>query len=263
MKNYPKIVQEIHGEFESASDNLLKEVRRIIDSAPSAEKAERLKKVGFVNVPEVKKLDEIRITSELASLVEYYQREYPNNKFITEAQVMAICAKYKLVCAPLESYTGFVPEVKLSMVEKFFLKTQDVRPRMMRITKSWSSGSMLNKSKHAESVRKKLGEWIPVDHPDIYYNGGSPFSIKSGSNYMGGGYIEQVEYKDELSMLICAPEKDMKLTGLTKIGSFFTRVTKVDVPDPVVLKPCKGGFLIVCAWGDEASDEIVVNHTHN
>ena len=36
-----------------------------------------------------------------------------------------------------------------------------------------------------------------------------------------------------------------------------------NIPDPVVLQPVCGGYLIVCAWGDEASDEIVVNQQMN
>jgi len=33
--------------------------------------------------------------------------------------------------------------------------------------------------------------------------------------------------------------------------------------DPVVLQPVKGGYLIITAWGDEASDELVVNQKFN
>lgn len=36
-----------------------------------------------------------------------------------------------------------------------------------------------------------------------------------------------------------------------------------NVPDPVVLQQVKGGYLIITAWGDEASDENVVNQLFN
>jgi len=64
-------------------------------------------------------------------------------------------------------------------------------------------------------------------------------------------------------MLICAPKKDMDLKGLKKLGLFFQSFTTVTFPDPVVLQPVKGGFLIVTAWGDEASDELVINSINN
>ena len=45
------------------------------------------------------------------------------------------------------------------------------------------------------------------------------------------------------------------------------KLSKIEIPDPVVLQPVnfKGEkyYLIVTAWGDEASDELVVNETLN
>lgn len=36
-----------------------------------------------------------------------------------------------------------------------------------------------------------------------------------------------------------------------------------EIPDPVVLYPVREGYLIVTAWGDEASDPDVVNEVNN
>ena len=55
----------------------------------------------------------------------------------------------------------------------------------------------------------------------------------------------------------------MELGLLKKVGNMFHLVKTVNIPDPVVLQPVCGGYLIVCAWGDEASDEIVVNQQMN
>jgi hypothetical protein len=45
------------------------------------------------------------------------------------------------------------------------------------------------------------------------------------------------------------------------------RVSKIEIPDPVVLKPViykeVKHYLIVTAWGIEAQDELVLNPTHN
>ncbi len=46
-----------------------------------------------------------------------------------------------------------------------------------------------------------------------------------------------------------------------KVGSFINK--KIVVPDPVILQPVKGGYLIVTAWGDEASDPDIINPIHN
>lgn len=41
------------------------------------------------------------------------------------------------------------------------------------------------------------------------------------------------------------------------------KIQNIPAPDPVTLQPVKGGYLILAAWGDEASDEIVVNQNNN
>jgi hypothetical protein len=41
------------------------------------------------------------------------------------------------------------------------------------------------------------------------------------------------------------------------------KIIKQAIPDPVVLKAVKDGYLILAAWGDEASDPIVVNEINN
>jgi len=45
------------------------------------------------------------------------------------------------------------------------------------------------------------------------------------------------------------------------------KISKIEIPDPVVLKPVYYGgqkhYLIVTAWGLEASDELVVNEKMN
>ena len=51
----------------------------------------------------------------------------------------------------------------------------------------------------------------------------------------------------------------MDTTGMKLYGHLLRK----HIPDPVVLQPVKGGYLIITAWGDEASDEIVVNQKMN
>ena len=56
---------------------------------------------------------------------------------------------------------------------------------------------------------------------------------------------------------ICAPQKDFDTTGKV------VRNRKLMIEDPIVLQPVKYGYLILTAWGDEASDPIVVNKINN
>lgn len=58
-------------------------------------------------------------------------------------------------------------------------------------------------------------------------------------------------------MQIVAPQKDFDMTGKV------VRNRRIEIKDPVVLQPVKHGYLVVTAWGDEASDPIVVNQINN
>ena len=63
---------------------------------------------------------------------------------------------------------------------------------------------------------------------------------------------------------IAAPVKDFNMEGLEVKNN---KIQKMQIPDPIVLKPVifkgKKHYLIVTAWGEEASDEIVVNQQMN
>lgn len=56
---------------------------------------------------------------------------------------------------------------------------------------------------------------------------------------------------------------DLKGWSVDTLKVEWTKAKRVTFPDPVVLKPIKGGYLILTAWGDEASDELVVNQKFN
>lgn len=261
------LVEEIHNTFNIASEKLLANAQEILNQSGTIpmEKAERLKAIGFVNANEVKKWDKIKMTKELADRIRYYQMAYPMNKFITEEQVKMICKKYNLVCAPVNAYSGFVPETKLKQIENFQIKKQDEKILNVKISCAWNTGvpygDFLIRTRGGSHIHNELGmDLIPVNHPALYWMSGTLFSVNVNDNT---GYVTQYKVYGTQQMLICAPKKDMNLKGLEKVGAIFTSFVTVDVPDPVVLQPCNGGYLIVAAWGDEASDEIVVNPIHN
>jgi len=54
-----------------------------------------------------------------------------------------------------------------------------------------------------------------------------------------------------------APENQFYIThGMRKVGREI-------IDDPIVLLPVSEGYIVVTAWGDEASDPIVVNESNN
>ncbi len=242
-KTYPKEVLEIHHEFEIASDKLVESALQIINTAPKVNesKLDRLKKFGFNQSREVEEakpiLESTTLSKEQIELAKYYQQHYPFNKFITEPQVKEICHKYNLVCGDVSRFKGFVPEEKLIEIESFVLKEND-------FTQLFCFGFVFYTKEECVS----LGYWDRNrEEYESYENG-----TKKSSRFKQ----ERQEFK------ICAPVKDMDLTGLELVEGYKLQ-RKIEIPDPVVLQPVRGGYLIVASWGDEASDPLVVNANHN
>lgn len=264
--NAKEVIEEIHNSFNSAGEILLAEALQIIEEkASNINKVERLIKCGFSQAAEVQQFSMVKVTKEIADLIQHYQVRYPFNKFITEDQVIKICKKYNLVSAPVDRYKGFVPDEKLKQIESFRLNSSDLPPRLFKVLSAWNTGvsDFLFRKSGAKHIHKILGlDLIPTNHPDVIMHGNNIFGIRRNNGEIG--YIEKVRlYNHNQDLQICAPASDMNLVGLQKFGSFFKSFTDVTVPDPVVLQPVNGGYLIVAAWGDEASDPVVVNTLNN
>ncbi len=254
MKNvnsYPKEVQEIHHAFENAGENILAEAQSILKDCETKtiDKGKRLLSLGFKQSKEAviytgiigKETD----AKKISELVIYYKVRYPNNKFITEKQVKSICDKWNLVCAPVDRFKGFVPEIKLKEIERFNVHGNDKRDMVCKNIKF--TFNYVDENEQAALKRK-------------YRNGIYPVPQRGE---IEGANIKSYDLIDNQSLLICAPKKDMDLQGLQKLGAIFASFNTVTIPDPVVLQPVKGGYLIVAAWGDEATDENVVNQGMN
>lgn len=251
-KQYSKEVLEIHHEFETAADKLLEEANIVLEQAKKADitKVSRLEALGFKQANQVTELKPLLKQAELSKeqieLINYYKQNYPFNKFITEEQVKTICYKYNLVCGDVTRYKGFVPEKNLRQIEKFKVKNAD------NIITGTLWGNGLERVKHSitvqeyDNLRKK-----ELIHDDVWC-----FAVDIG--------VKHYKYFDKLSKLelqICAPIKDMDTSGLELKNGY--KLEKKFIPDPVVLQPVKGGYLIITAWGDEASDQLVVNEINN
>lgn len=246
---YPKEVMEIHHEFETAADKLLEEAKSIIQEAATkdVDKVSRLEKLGFKQVNQVTQLKPLlqkaELSKEQVELLKYYRQEYPFNKFITEEQVRIICHKYNLVCGDVSRFTGFVPEKNLREIEKFKLKSNDI----IYSTRAYWRGHW--NSKTEDEINTYLS-WRENDAR----TGENPNAHWNSSDF-------KYEIANANKLQICAPVKDMNISGLELKNGY--KLEKKHTPDPVVLQPVKGGYLILTAWGDEASDPLVVNEINN
>lgn len=246
-KTPAQIVAEIHNEFDSASERLLKEAKALLNSKDTS-KGERLKQLGFVNAKPVKEIEDLRqkewATKQLAENVSYFSQWYPNNKFITEDAVKQICEKYGLVFGDAVYYKGDVPEKNLKEMEQFKLRQEDMDKRtgLEDYHERRMRGFMMR-------ISPLLGMDGFIGEPMQRYE---PATLSTDDIFRLQG---QAQYTQK-PFKICAPEKDFEMRHLVKKGY------KLEY-DPIVLQPVKGGYLIVTKWGLEASDEIVRNEKMN
>lgn len=270
-KQYPKIVQDIHNEFFTAGDNILQEAEILLKEleVKDLDKGKRLAACGFGNTREaviaIETENKVATTREIADLVMYYRINYPNNKFITEDQVKTICEKYGLVFGDTSMYKGFVPESKLPLIEGFKLKEKEQRKIWFEITEAHNGDDVklpLTFISDKDLSERGLRYFYEGNNLNYFYIKGtgidSDMCKKEISKLFDGLQFVKAEIVSK-TLKICAPEKDMEIPQGKRLVGYKIQ----DIPDPVVLQPVKGGYLIVCAWGDESTDKIVVNQNQN
>lgn len=274
-----EIIEEIHDTFYTEVDRLLADAKILkpldTDKQDLIDKSARLKSLGFTNTTEVssseseiKRLKDLEtentIKDNLREAINYFSFKYPQYKFITEESVRKICEKYNLVYSEVSNYVGEVPDANLEHIENFKIDEADecylkiVNFRGLIGMRSDFLGVGNNRDINAISFAdyKEAITPTPFDLNDDLYSQKRALRLQM-SNHFSESY-------DKASLEICAPIKDFK-KELMELKDF--KLSKIEIPDPVVLKPVffKGRkhYLIVTAWGQEASDELVINQNHN
>lgn len=252
-KDSAQIIEEIHNSFYNEADVILRESENPtevkVDNPTLVDKGNRLKALGFINSKEskhAKEQDRIRHENErknakrkeLAETVIYFRDKYPTYKFITEESVKKICETYGLVYGPASAYTGTVPEKNIKDMEQF---------------------DILDEDRCYIEERASYGVWRR--HSKRYINFEeykTTGSYRSGEDY----YVEN----SLCPLEIAAPLSDFNVENLQLEGTQLIEKAK-EIPDPVVLQPVfyKGNkhYLIVTAWGEEASDPDVMRDFSN
>lgn len=247
-KSVSQIIEEIHESFYTEVNKLLESANiqssLATDKQDLIDKRNRLVALGFNNSAEVKEAEseiqrlqtlerENSQKKELIEAINYFSFKYPAYKFITEESVKKICQKYGLVYGTIDRYIGTVPDKNLKHMEDFKISEDDEC-----YLKATSYGGP---NLYIDYMNKKEFEIFVKTRP--LYN---------------------IERYSQCSLEIAAPITDFNLES-HEVKDF--KISKTPVPDPVVLKPVifntQKYYLIVTAWGDEASDELVLNSNHN
>lgn len=286
-----ELVKEIHNTFETEVDRLLEyagipTVARRPDKA-IIRKADRLKAMGFIQAADVKSasveegLEEAADREnfekrKLTKAINYFSQKYPLYKFITFESVERICGKYGLVLGKSADYTGDVPEINLVHMENFKIDENDAALQKANL---WTglSGDFVSGAQ-AKATREQEVTAYPT-LPSL----GTPGIIQHKYRRSGMGYDlnrlqEQAIFEDQMrwfSGLLSGPSQDYKRCPLEIVatpkdfnmtGKHMEGISIVE-NDPIVLQPVvfekTRYYLVVTAWGLEASDKEVVNPAMN
>ena len=202
----------------------------------TTEKAVRLVKCGFENVKEVDSYNE---------KAAYYSMAYPFNKFITTKQVKKICDKYDLFLGEIKLFNGFVPDKNLKEIENFRLKLRDYT-HFGYDTEGYGGKCIFD-----ELPKKLQKELLESNETDTSFN--TKYREK-------GNLFKTIFLHEKKDMKIVAPLNQFNLDKRYKVNK---KTRKIELIDPIVLQPVEGGYLIDTAWGDEASDNDVINQIRN
>lgn len=285
--------EQIHKDFYGAEERLYVEAIGLSKGSlvNSSSKADRLKKIGFGKAKPIKD-DQIlqekrKISGHIVNVIEYFRTYYPHNKFITEAEVKILCEKYGLLLGDASSYTGDMPENNLVDIEKFKLRKEDWREVQTTWVGSgqtfWVDGlpspaTVSGLVKYFEPSRRQefdeYGQYFQKPRQSGRQQAQQEFMstreilnqyLREYPKYVAGiDPYQKEEPKKEYeqpAFKICAPKQDFDTRG------FIVQDGHKLVYDPIVLQSVSKegieGYLIVTAWGDEASDENVVNQKMN
>jgi len=255
QKTINEIIEEIHDTFYTEVDRLLDSAKidnsLETDKQELLDKCERLTALGFASTKEVKeaqkeitRIGDLRRDNQekrkLIRAINHFSFKYPHYKFITEDSVKKICQKYNLVYGEIDRYIGTVPDANIKHMEDFKISETDEC-----------------------FVYKTISAYSLVGVDDQYVTNLKFEELEKegiGINYQTAYYTSC----NKCPLEIVAPVKDFDMRG-KKVSDY--NISKIEIPDPIVLKPVlferMKYYLIVTAWGLEASDELVVNERNN
>lgn len=227
--------KDIHNEAFSIQSTILnlatESSKEIFNDKFKGDLASKLYDIGFTGAKNIGVPVE---ANKKRAAIQWYLDNNPQYKFIDAASVDLICNKYNLYLCDISDFIGEIPLKNQKEILDF-------------------------KIKETAAVNSNRVDWVQYDRDLIKtsfeYNKLIEEKMKERDEK-----IRNMDKSMELigvhNLKIIAPESEIDMRYKTKRGREI-------VKDPVVLQPVKWGYLIVTAWGDEASDESVVNEKMN
>lgn len=270
---------------------LTKEIHAAVDSADSVllhympydrQQAEALKAIGFTKSENYLDYQDHQTGNEHAR---YYRVKYPYYKFITQHQLDKIAKKYSLASGNINSFKGEIPEKNIYDMMRFRVSYGDLvdERRLQSFAESVFAeyyNTVFNTRGGLAGLSALPGQKFPdveVSRPTVIV--GRSFS-KTYEATIEDHFTRQAEAREKQK----AEARERKIKQDKERGSYLMSLEEIqqdrpnclritapaelfDRPnidlDPIFTVAVNGGFLIVTAWGPEASDPDVINPVMN
>lgn len=271
-KSSTALVEEIHAEFDSAQDRLLKRAYQIlsVETSPTELAGKKLLELGFTNAPQVlaytKKSTEVALSTQTAKLIQLYQTKYPTLKFITEDELARICKKYGLVFAPVSAYIGEVPSKNIEEIRNAPKLQMEDEPKDKCMF--FYRGDFTTEATAEQKKIVRAGIPCKIDHYGQRITNNNAIvreSLGIASSICTIAYdYRSFKLYSRQGLFIAAPKSDFNLEGIESDTDFgYAKVTTIEVKDPIVFRYIDGGLQILSKWGLEANDPALANAIDN
>lgn len=237
------------------------------------DKAMRLQKIGFTDIPEVKKvteeLEKVKLTNKQINNLLNYEETYPDSSFITLESFMSICEKYGLVYHPIKNYSREISDRILLELEKVInLNDDDAVIDAFEIIDS-DQQNALDKFCKLKGKIKPIFTNDEVRESHVKYRGNVPeywFFEKSDANMvfydelkfynLDIGPIRYKKVKNREGYLAVAPPSHFNSKG--NIFSFKNLKSIIyNINEPIICEMCKFDFVRILTTSDEEIKEQV------
>ena len=229
----------------ATADDVIADLQRFQETAMQApapnspstkEEIEKLEDMGFGSSTSVRNarilIAETEEEIKAWKAAKHYRQYYPQNPYLSKEQVKKICEKYGLIYAEASLYGGEIPERVRNLLTGFKVREQDLAILVRRNSSivSWVSGY---EDRTLNTLPDKQIAKMVEEYEEKYRE-------------------LQAERSKRIIYYVIAKREEFQSTSIQEstVENFEFRL--ID-PDPVVIAQVNQGFLVVAAWGEEAT----------
>jgi hypothetical protein len=257
-------------------DDFIKQKLSLANSADGfgiSDSATRAAQLGFANSANARYASYLEAFRDSPRLTEKYREKYPNSLFLPWRALHQVKGTLKLWIDLTDHYIGAVPAEQLPWLEIFeFDPVDSIAPvdapglvgdarKDQRFRDILTAVAIMERDSYygTPPQHDRLSYWENIDGADHYaeiHDADIVRGLRQNREIrrlLTHGWIQA---KDQL--FVVAPPDAFRtsedwLERMRKIADKVAYVHKTPPNDPLVIRFCHGGALVVAAWGDEAA----------